>query len=199
MYAYISGILKEVDSQQVIVEANGIGYRIFVPGLILQRLPSRGSKVKLYTYLHLREDCQYLYGFLSVEEKEFFEKLITVSGVGPKAAMGMLSALSVNRLALAILSGDRKALCTAPGIGKKTAERIILELKDKIEKDKISLPDTALSSSNRWTNERMEALEALQVLGYGAAEAENALSGLEENDASTLIRLALKNLDNRGR
>ena len=119
MYAYISGILKEVDSQQVIVEANGIGYRIFVPGLILQRLPSRGSKVKLYTYLHLREDCQYLYGFLSVEEKEFFEKLITVSGVGPKAAMGMLSALSVNRLPSAILSGIVKHSALLPASERK--------------------------------------------------------------------------------
>ena len=196
MYAYISGILEEIDSNEVIVDVNGIGYRIFVPGLILQRLPSRGSRVKLFTYLHLREDCQDLYGFLEKEERQFFEKLITVSGVGPKVAMGMLSTLSVGQLAVAIISGDRNTLCRAPGIGKKTAERIILELQDKIEKDTIRLPDAA-PSSNSWTNERMEALEALQALGYDAAEAESALAGLEGKDASTLIRLALMNLDNR--
>lgn len=196
MYAYISGILEELDSNHVVVDASGIGYRIFVPGLILQRLPSKGSRVKLFTYLHLREDCQDLYGFLEKEERQFFEKLITVSGVGPKVALGMLSTLSVGQLAMAIISGDRNTLTRAPGIGKKTAERIILELQDKIDKDTIKLPDAA-SASSRLTNERMEALEALQALGYDAAEAERALAGLEGKDSSTLIRLALKNLDNR--
>jgi Holliday junction DNA helicase RuvA len=199
MYAYIYGTLEEVDSQQVVIEANGIGYHIFVPGLILQKLPSKGSKVKLYTYMHLREDCQELYGFLEKEEKIFFEKLITVSGVGPKAAIGMLSTLTVNQLALAILTGDRKTLCKAPGIGKKTADRIILEMKDKIDKDAMSFSDTASASPGSWSNERMEAFQALQALGYGAAEAESALAGLEEKDASALIRLALRKLDNPGR
>ena len=200
MYAYISGTLEEMDSQQVVLEANGIGYRIFVPGLIIQRLPSRGNRVKLFTYLHLREDCQDLYGFLEKEEKQFFEKLITVSGVGPKVALGMLSTQPVNQLALAIVTGDRSTLCRAPGIGKKTAERLILELKDKIDNDAIKLPNAASSTANRWTNERTEALEALQSLGYPSAEAEAALLGLEDDkDASTLIRLALKNLDNRRR
>lgn len=196
MYAYISGLLEEIDSNHVVIETNGIGYRIFVPGLILQRLPSRGSRIKLFTYLHLREDCQDLYGFLEKEERRFFEKLITVSGVGPKVALGMLSTLSASQLAFAIISGDRKTLCKAPGIGKKTAERIILELQDKIDKDTIQVPDAGPAFS-RWTNERLEALEALQALGYDAAEAESALAGLEEKDPSALIRLALKNLDNR--
>lgn len=199
MYAYISGTLEELDSQQAVVDVNGIGYRIFVPGSIIQRMPSKGSRVKLFTYLHLREDCQDLYGFLEKEEKQFFEKLITVSGVGPKAALGMLSTHPVSQLALAIVTGDRNTLCAAPGIGKKTADRIILELKDKIDKDAISLPDTGFSSGRLWSNERMEALEALQALGYPAVEAKRALSGLEEQDVSALIRLALKKLDNRRR
>ena len=195
MYAYISGTLEEQDVQNIVVEANGVGYRIFVPGSIMQRLPAQGAKVKIYTYLHLREDTQDLYGFLEQEEKQFFEKLITVSGVGPKVALGMLSVHSVNRLAVAIITGDRQTLCSAPGIGKKTAERLILELQDKINKDTIKLPDSVASPvSGRWTNERMEAMEALQALGYPAAEAERALSGLEEKDASSLIRMALKNL-----
>ena len=122
MYAYIYGTLEEVDSQQVVIEANGIGYHIFVPGLILQKLPSKGSKVKLYTYMHLRRLSGTVW-FPGKRGKNLFEKLITVSGVGPKAAMGMLSTLTVNQLALAILTGDRKTLCKAPGIGKKTADR----------------------------------------------------------------------------
>lgn len=194
MYAYISGILEELDSKQVVIEANGIGYRIFVPGSVLQRLPSPGERTKLYTYLNIREDCQELYGFLEKGEQRFFEKLITVSGIGPKAAMSMLSTHTVHQLAMAIATGDRKTLCQAPGIGKKTAERIILELQDKIDKDSIQIPNSKVPISNRWTNERMEALEALQTLGYSAAEAENALAGLEERDSTTLIRMALKNL-----
>ncbi|NLB42228.1 MAG: Holliday junction branch migration protein RuvA [Clostridiales bacterium] len=196
MYAYISGMLEELESQNVVIEANGVGYRIFVPGSILQRLPSLGEKTKLYTYLNIREDAQELYGFLEKEEKQFFEKLITVTGIGPKVALGMLSIHSVQQLAIAIATGDRQTLCRAPGIGKKTAERIILELQDKIDKDSIQLPDSNSPISNRWTNERMEALEALQTLGYSAAEGERALAGLEEKDSSSLIRMALKNLSN---
>ena len=108
----------------------------------------------------------------------------------------MLSVHSVQQLAIAIATGDRQTLCRAPGIGKKTAERIILELQDKIDKDSIQLPDSNSPISNRWTNERMEALEALQTLGYSAAEGERALAGLEEKDSSSLIRMALKNLSN---
>jgi Holliday junction DNA helicase RuvA len=189
-------MLEELESQNVVIEANGVGYRIFVPGSILQRLPSLGEKTKLYTYLNIREDAQELYGFLEKEEKQFFEKLITVTGIGPKVALGMLSVHSVQQLAIAIATGDRQTLCRAPGIGKKTAERIILELQDKIDKDSIQLPDSNSPISNRWTNERMEALEALQTLGYSAAEGERALAGLEEKDSSSLIRMALKNLSN---
>ncbi|HHU77445.1 MAG: Holliday junction branch migration protein RuvA [Caldicoprobacterales bacterium] len=199
MYAYISGILEELDSQRVVIDVNGIGYSVFVPGSILQRLPSIGGRIKLFTYMHLREDCQDLYGFLEKEEKQFFEKLITVSGVGPKAALGMLSAFSVQQLAIAIVTGDRKTLCNAPGIGRKTADRIILELQDKIDKNSIGIPKSTSSPIHKWTDERMEALEALQALGYSSADAEQALSGLEEKDTSTLIRLALKNLDHLGR
>jgi Holliday junction DNA helicase RuvA len=196
MYAYISGTLEELEAQHVVVETNGVGYRIFVPGSIQQRLPSLGERTKLYTYLNVREDAQELYGFLEKEEKQFFEKLITVTGIGPKVAMGMLSVHSVQQLAIAIATGDRQTLCRAPGVGKKTAERIILELQDKIDKDAIQLPDSKAPISNRWTSERMEALEALQTLGYSASEAERALGGLEENDSSSLIRMALKNLSN---
>lgn len=199
MYAYIQGILEEVENQRIVVDANGVGYLIFVPNSILNKLPPRGEKVKLYTYFHLREDVQELYGFLEKEEKQFFEKLITVSGVGPKAALNMLSAYTGRQLAVAIVTGDRRLLCTAPGIGKKTAERIILELKDKIDNEAITSQGADPAPITRWNNERMEALEALQALGYPAAEAEKALIGLEEKDPSELVRLALKNIGNRAR
>ena len=199
MYAYIQGILEEVENQRVVVEANGIGYLIFVPNSILHRLPPRGERIKLYTCFYLREDSQELYGFLEKEEKQFFEKLITVSGVGPKAALGMLSAFTGRQLAIAIVTGDRQLLCTAPGVGKKTAERIILELKDKIDREAIVSQDSVPSSAAQWNGERMEALQALQALGYPAMEAERALTGLEGKDPSELVRLALKNMDSRGR
>jgi Holliday junction DNA helicase RuvA len=199
MYAYIQGILDEVENQRVVIDANGVGYLIFVPNSILHRLPPRGEKVKLFTFFYQREDSQELYGFLEKEEKQFFEKLITVSGVGPKAALNMLSVLTSRQLAVAIVTGDRKLLCTAPGVGKKTAERIILELKDKIDNEAIASQGAAPDPIPRLNSERMEALEALQALGYPAAEAERALAGLESKDPSELIRLALKNMDNRMR
>lgn len=199
MYAYIQGILDEIEGQHVIIDVKGVGYRILVPASILHRLPACGEMVKLYTYFHVREDIQELYGFLDKEEKQFFEKLITVSGIGPKVATGMLSAISANQLAVAIVTGDIKLLCTAPGVGKKTAQRIILELKDKIDKDSIAPQEGVAVQSNQWKNERMEALEALQALGYPAADAERALAGLDGEDTSELIRLALKNLDKRSR
>jgi Holliday junction DNA helicase RuvA len=195
MYAYIQGFLDEIENQHVIIDANGVGYRILVPSSILHRLPARGEKVKLYTYFHVREDIQELYGFLDKEEKQFFEKLITVSGIGPKVATGMLSAISANQLAIAIVTGDIKLLCTAPGVGKKTAQRIILELKDKIDKDNLVSQKAVSAQPHQWKNERMEALEALQALGYPPADAERALAGLEGEDTSELIRLALKNMD----
>ena len=198
MYAYIRGILEEVDNQRVVVEANGVGYLIFVPNSVLHRLPPTGERIRLFTHFHLREDTQELYGFLEQEEKRFFEKLITVSGVGPKAALGMLSAFSARQLATAIVTGDRKLLCTVPGIGKKTAERILLELKDKIDQDVLTAGGAAPTPTVRWNEERMEALEALQALGYPAAEAEHALAGVQSGDPSELVRLALKNMDHRG-
>ncbi|MGI6538032.1 MAG: Holliday junction branch migration protein RuvA [Caldicoprobacterales bacterium] len=210
MYAYITGTLEEVDrlSFYVVVEANGIGYRINVPGSVIENLPSRGETVKLYTYLHIREDVQALYGFLDREELNFFEKLITVSGVGPKVALGMLSVSSAHELAAAVITGDRKALSRAPGVGKKTAERIILELRDKIDKDAIKLADASAAEDSAPMDSkgfrgrsragvRLEALQALQALGYHAAEAEKALSGLDGADAAELIRQALRKLDNQ--
>jgi len=131
MFAYIKGRLEEIYSKKVVIDAGGIGYEITVPTSLISKLPEKGSVVKLYTYFYVREDAQELYGFYEREDKSIFEKLITVSGIGPKVAMALLSNLSASQLALAIVTGDLKTLCSAPGVGKKTAQRMVLELKEK--------------------------------------------------------------------
>jgi Holliday junction DNA helicase RuvA len=133
MYAYIHGILDEVENQRVVIDANGVGYLIFDPNSILHRLPSRGEKVKLFTFFYQREDNQELYGFLEKEEKQFFEKLITVSGVGPKAALNMLSAFTGRQLAVAIITGDRRLVVRAMHISPEVANKeTVEELTDEL-------------------------------------------------------------------
>lgn len=198
MFAYIKGRLEEVFSNKVVVDVGGIGYEIIVPSSLISRLPEQGSIVKLHTYLNVREDAQELYGFYGRDDKSIFEKLITVSGIGPKVAIGLLSALSASQLAAAIVTGDIKTLCTAPGIGKKTAQRIVLELKEKIDKEEIDqrseveIPGTVKDNTH-------EVIQALIALGYKSSEAMEALASIEDKnqDVSTLIRLCLKSLDKR--
>ena len=133
MYAYISGKLEGVAEDAVIIDNHGIGYQILVPSSTLDRLPSVGGEVKVYTYLQVREDAMVLFGFLTKEELELFKRLITVTGIGPKGALAILGTLSVDDLRFAILSGDAKAIAAAPGIGVKTAQRVILDLKDRMD------------------------------------------------------------------
>ncbi len=199
MFAYISGELAEIQNQRVVIDVHGLGYSIAVPNSILSRLPAQGAQVKLYTYLQIREDGQELYGFLDREEKALFEKLLTVTGIGPKVAIGMLSALTPNQLALAILTGDIKVLSSAPGIGKKTAQRLVLELKDKMDPGSAFLQGAMPAAFV--IGDRAEAMEALMGLGYAASDAERALAGIDEGekDVSRLVTLALKNLDTRRR
>lgn len=198
MFAYIKGRLEEVysNSNKVVVDVGGIGYEVTVPSSLISKLPEQGSIVKLYTYFNVREDVQELYGFYGKEDKNIFEKLITVSGIGPKVAMGILSTLSASQLAVAIVTGDIKTLCTAPGVGKKTAQRIVLELKEKIDKEEIiQPPEPEMPSAAQ--DHTHEVVQALIALGYNSSEAMEALSSIEDKnqDVSTLIRLALKALD----
>ena len=196
MFAYIRGRLEEIHTNKVVIDVGGIGYEITVPSSLISKLPEQGSVVKLYTYLNVREDVQELYGFYGKEDKSIFEKLITVSGIGPKVAMGILSTLSASQLAVAIVTGDIKTLCTAPGVGKKTAQRIVLELKEKIDKEEIiQPPEPEMPSAAQ--DHTHEVVQALIALGYNSSEAMEALSSIEDKnqDVSTLIRLALKALD----
>lgn len=197
MIAYIRGILACTGSDFIVAEAGGIGYRIFVSASTFQRLPGAGQEVKLFTYQHVREDAIVLYGFLTVEEQDIFLHLIAVSGIGPKGALGMLGALQPQQFIQAIAAGDVNALTQIPGVGKKTAQRLVLELKDKLS----SLP---ASGDTAWTQPaelsadgQDEAYEALLALGYTAQEAGRALGEVRRQSppdatAEMLIRQALR-------
>lgn len=193
MIHYIKGTLAMKLDTGIVVEAGGIGYDISVPGNSPLYLRSEGDEVICYTAMIVREDDVSLYGFADRESLELFRLLITVSGVGAKAAMAVLSALTSSQLRQAIAFEDDKAIATANGIGKKTAQRIVLELKDKVSADNVSVSEqqTAQAVSD---DARTEAVNGLIALGYSRAEAVNALAGTEAATAEEYIKKALKNL-----
>lgn len=189
MYDYLNGEVARKGPYLAVIDCGGVGYACRTTAYTLSGLDI-GKAAKLYTYLHVREDAMELYGFGTEEERSCFEMLISVSGVGPKAALAILSATTPAQLAMSILSGDEKALTSAPGIGKKIAQRVILELKDKLTKDQLS------GSTKMPENKAGEATAALAVLGYAQADISTALRGLDM-DALTLeevIKQALKKM-----
>lgn len=200
MYAYIKGKIEDMDADRVVIEANNIGYNVFVPSGVMSSIGYTGREVKLYTYLNVKEDAFTLFGFLTKEDLELFKLLITVNGIGPKGAMGILGALSADDLRFAIMSGDSKTISSAPGIGAKTAQKIIIELKDKLKSvdfmKNVSLGD----SSTDMTSDGdivSEAVLALTSLGYGQTEALRAIKQCDTNNTDTveqLIKEALKKM-----
>lgn len=193
MYAYIKGILEEITEDAVVVEAGGIGYNIKVSASTADLLPGIGSEVKVYTYTLVREDAFSLYGFLTRDDLDIFKKLITVSGIGPKGGLAILSVMSADALRFAVMAGDAKAIAKAPGVGAKTAERVILDLRDKI-----SMEDTlrgmggdlgsgqAADASGTADNlMKREAIEALVALGYSASDATAAVKKVEAGAEAT--------------
>jgi len=198
MIAFIQGVMEQLLGNAVIVNNNGIGYLLNVTQATMAKLPPRGQEVRLYTSMSVKEDSISLYGFLSLEEVNIYHLLISVSGVGPKAALGLLSILSPAQIIIAILSDDGAALGKAPGVGKKTAQRICLELKDKMRGQE-PLMDTALSPQQSLkisAGERQDAMDALAALGYSRSEAVKAVMevALEGMKADQIIKLALKKL-----
>lgn len=203
MIAYLNGILAEIEEENIVIEINGIGYNVRIPAGMAGRLPQIGEVVKLYTYTSVREDAIGLYGFLSRDDLNMYRQLITVSGIGPKGGLSVLSAMSADELRMAVISQDAKAIAKAPGVGTKTAQRIILELKDKI-----SLEDTAMMrevnqvpQGNMLTGKsqaQTEAVEALTALGYSPSEALRAVKTvLQETpdlDVEALLKAALKKM-----
>ncbi|MCE5222442.1 MAG: Holliday junction branch migration protein RuvA [Clostridium sp.] len=196
MYEYIKGKYVGISKDYIIVENNGIGYKIFTSGATMSSIPKAGDEIMLYLEQIVREDFLGLYGFDSKEELEMFKLLLTVGGVGPKAALSLLSISRVNNLKYAILTNDEKHICRGVGIGKKTAARIILELKDKLKPDEL-LDNTQNfdDSNNENINVLSEALSALLALGYSEKEADFALKKADKNDSvENIIKNALKAL-----
>lgn len=187
MYAYIKGSLEIKTAEYVVVETNGIGYKIFMSETAIDKLGEIGSIVKIYTYLKVREDDMSLYGFNTNEELRMFELLLSVSGVGAKSAIVILSNITPSSFALAVITDDVSKLKKLPGIGPKTAQRIILELKDKLN----AINDTSKDELEEMLSKReedgekvAEAMSALQVLGYSRKEIEVAFEGFDKSDLS---------------
>jgi len=205
MYAYIRGVLDSKKIDSVIVEAGGVGYQIFTAPSILSRLPAANSEVRLYTRLIVREDSHTLYGFISKDEQGMFDTLLTVSGVGPKAALSLVSAISPSQFGLAVLTEDYKQLTRAQGVGAKLAQKIIFELRDKMQKGLGGAADGkgaaaglaglagAVGAELADHGKFGEAVEALMVLGYTAVEANGAVSAVYKDESSleNIIRAAL--------
>ena len=198
MFYYVSGTVAHMGPYLAVVDCGGVGYACRTTNHTLSRL-KQGEKAKLYTYLNVREDAMELYGFATENERNCFELLISVSGVGPKAALSILSAATPESLAMSVITGDEKALTVAPGIGKKIAQRIILELKDKLAKGQISPGGEAYGGTGVTVipeNKTSEAAAALAVLGYSQGEINLALKGidLEALSLEEIIRQALKKM-----
>jgi len=197
MIAQLIGIIAEKNSDSVIVDVNGVGFQVLTSATTLSNLPAGGEKVKLYTVFNVREDAMELFGFATREEKNMFDKLRGVNGVGPKTALGILSALTVRDISLALLTGDANALTKAPGIGKKTAQRLVLELKDKVDQTEVStVADVPAVARASQSSAAQEAIEALLALGYQSAEATVAVASVQDKSdkADELIRLALRGM-----
>ena len=199
MIYHLNGTLELCEEGSCVIDCGGVGYKLFVSDNTYSSIVGQvGNKMKLLTYLQLREDAVELYGFKTNDELSAFKLLITVSGVGPKAAMSILSLLTPDKLSMAICSEDTKTISKASGIGAKTAARVVLELKDKIAKQSFAVADSGLSQapiSLGKSSNLSEALDALVVLGYSKAEAQRALVGIDPSlDVTKIIPIALSKL-----
>lgn len=201
MIAYVHGIIEDITDDNVVIDVGGIGYNVRISADTASRLPGEGESVRLYTYTLVREDAFLLYGFLTKDDLDIFRKCITVNGIGPKGALAILSVMDADSLRYAIMTGDAKAISRAPGIGARTAERLILDLKDKIKIDDTlinrEIASTSGSGNTADTPQKREAVEALVSLGYGQAEsmkAVNAVQGNESMDSGAILKAALKKM-----
>jgi len=199
MYAYIKGKLEARGSDYIVIEAGGVGYMIFTTLTTLEAAGQLGSEFKAYTHLHVRADAMRLYGFATHEELSAFELLLTVSGVGPKVALSLLSAVSPSKFSLAVITDDARTLTRAQGVGAKMAQRIILELKDKIKKEQLAVNagmGTETAAAMQEGSRTAEAVSALMVLGYSQVEASRAVAAVysDDLDLESIIRNALKGL-----
>lgn len=201
MIAFLKGTIVQITQTAVLLDVNNVGFRVFITTRDAQELPGIGEEVVLQTYLNVKEDAMQLYGFLDADDLEMYKLLLNVNGVGPKAGLSILSTLTADDIRFAVLSGDAKAIAKAPGIGAKTAQKMILELKDKVDFEesfekklehsagKVQAPSNHLAAS--------EAIQALSALGYSNSDAMRAVRKLtitEDMDAGQIIKLALKQM-----
>lgn len=202
MIAYIKGEVVSIEEERIILEAGNMGYNIMMPSSSLDAQTLTGKEVKIYTHLHVREDAMQLYGFLTLDELKTFRLLLGVNGIGPKAALGILSGLTTDELRFAVLSDDVKTISKAPGIGKKTAQKLILELKDKMDlEEAFETKQTQIEENQRKVENKdakKDAVEALTALGYSSTEALRAVRQVEatqDMDVEMILKLALKNMN----
>ena len=199
MISYIRGELVYISEDKAVVDVGGVGYGIFMPAKSLSQLPPPGKEVKIHTYLNVKEDAMQLYGFLTRDALEVFRLVIWVSGIGPKGGLGILSQLTPDELRFAVMANDVKAISAAPGIGKKTAEKLILELKDKLSIEDVLTHQmegegTVQNASSCGQEVQSDAVQALTALGYGGTEALRAVRQVETDENTTVEELLKKAL-----
>lgn len=197
MYSYIKGELVEIMDDVIVVEAGQIGYNIHIPASMIDNFTGTGQDVKIYTYLHVKEDDMQLYGFLTRDDLNIFKLLLGVSGIGPKGALAVLSVMTPDDLRFAVLGEDAKAIAKAPGIGNKTAQRVILELKDKLSLEdafEAKTAHVAETNTNSLSSVKNEAVQALTALGYSASEALKAVNGVELTEDITVEEVLKESL-----
>lgn len=208
MIRYLRGILRETGETEIVVEVQGMGYAVNVPASMMEYLPELGEQVKVYTYFSVREDAMQLFGFLSREDLEMFKLLISVNGIGPRAGLGIMGSMSAEDIRFAVMSEDAKTISKAPGIGPKTAKKVILELKDKIDLEEMvvravgqeALGNASADAGTGAGNQSavvQDAIEALVVLGYPKTDAARAVRSVELTEDMTveeMLKQSLKNL-----
>lgn len=202
MIAFIRGEVAAIEDNCVVLENNNIGYNVFMPGSAIDGILRVGEEIRVHTYLHVKEDIMQLYGFLTRDDLKLFRMLLGVNGIGPKAALGILSALTADSLRFAVLSDDVATISRAPGIGKKTAQKLILELKDKLNleeafEQKLSHAGEIQSYTEGTQDARKEAVQALVALGYSNSDALRAVKSVPESDdmdVEALLKAALKKM-----
>lgn len=201
MIAYLQGIVAGITDTKVILDVNHIGFQVFMSSRDIQAMPGQGEEARIYTYLNVKEDAMQLYGFLSQDDLDVYKLLLNVSGIGPKGGLGILSAMTADDLRFAVLSEDSKSIAKAPGIGAKTAQKLILELKDKLSLEDAfekKLENTAAASVKAGLDDaKSEAVQALVALGYSNSDALKSVRKAEitsDMDTETILKLALKQM-----
>lgn len=204
MIQFIEGTIEDINEGSVVIDHGGMGFEIMVPQTVIEGLPAIGSTIRMYTHFHVREDAIQLFGFLNRDDRTLFRQLITVSGIGPKGALGILSVMSADDVRFAVLADDAKAIAKAPGIGVKTAGKLILELKDKllaaeVVNNALSRGEAIYEGIAASGNTKMvsEAVEALSALGYSSTEAMKAVNAVgikEDMTVEELLKLSLKQM-----